>query len=181
MDVWSDIFSSVVSFLQPVSTMPYSTLFVLGIGILLSLVSSLITVKMVDVGKMKAGTAELQAWRAKLNQARKTMDPVLLQEVMNEQSHIMQVQLSMQGARMKPCCIYYIPFLITFAILNGLYGATPVAILPFNPQSLLPFLEPSIGVTVPGGGFGLWFWSWYVLSGMSLNSIIQKAFGIPTV
>ncbi len=92
MDVWGDIFAAVVSFLRPVSVMPYSAVFVLGVGILLTLISSFVTVKMVDVSKLRANMAELRAWQTKFNQARKTMDPTLLQEVVSEQSHIMQLQ-----------------------------------------------------------------------------------------
>jgi len=181
MDLWTDIFLAVVGFLRPVSTMPYSAAFVLVVGILLALISSVITMKMVDVNKLKSDTEELKAWQKKLNEARKTMNPVLLQEVAAEQSHIMQIQLSMQSARMKPCCVYYIPFILIFTILNGVYGNVPVAILPFNPQGALPFLEPWIGMSIPGSGFGLWFWSWYFLSALGLGTLIRKVFGLPNV
>lgn len=181
MDVWSDIFGAIINFLRPVSTMPWSAAFVLAVGVLLAVISSVITVKMVDVEKLKTGQEELRAWQRKLSEARKTMDPVLLQELTNDQSRIMQIQLSMQSARMKPCCVFYVPFLIIFAILNGLYGAAPVAVLPFNPQNALPFLEPWLGVYVSGAGFGLWFWSWYMLSALGLGTMVRRVFGIPNV
>ncbi|MHA1740739.1 MAG: EMC3/TMCO1 family protein, partial [Candidatus Thorarchaeota archaeon] len=132
------------------------------------------TVRLTDTEQLKADMEVIKAWQAKMNLARKTMDPVLLQEVMESQSQVMTIQARMMQARMKPMCVFYIPFIIIFGILNMLYAGTPVAILPFNIQKVLPFLNGWVGVEMPNGEFGLFFWSWYALASMSLGGLIRR-------
>ncbi|MHA1962298.1 MAG: EMC3/TMCO1 family protein, partial [Candidatus Thorarchaeota archaeon] len=111
-------------------------------------------------------------------EARATNDPRLLQEVMDSQSRIMSLQGSMMSARCKPMLIFYIPFLLVFSVLGVLYGTNPVAILPFNAQNGLGFIEGWLGVNVPGSGFGMFFWSWYFLASLGLGNLIRKAGGL---
>jgi uncharacterized membrane protein (DUF106 family) len=58
-----------------------------------------------------------------------------------------------------------------------IYGTTIVAIVPFNAQYLLPFLEGWIGFNVPGNGFGLTYFGWYMLAGLGLGNMIRRAAG----
>jgi uncharacterized membrane protein (DUF106 family) len=178
MDPWSDFIQYFAGILDPVSSLPLSAPFILGVSVSLALISIWATMRFTDVEKLKEDMEAVKQWREKFNTARKTMDPALLQEVSDEQSRIMRINASMMGARMKPMCIYYIPFVIIFAILNALYAAQPVAILPFNPQDFLSFLEPMMGVNIPGSGFGLYFWPWYLLSSLGLGTLIRRAFGV---
>ena len=121
---------------------------------------------------------EIKKWREKLSVARKTMDPLLLQEVADQQSRIMRLNADLMSARMKPMCLFYIPFIIIFALLNTLYGGVAVAIIPFNAQKLLWFIDPWLGYPINGLGFGLYFWPWYFLSSLGLGNLIRKAFGV---
>ena len=164
--------------LAPVSQPPYSAVFVLAVSVSLALIASWITMRFSDMEKMKANMEEIKEWRRKLDVARKTMDPMLLQEVQDQQARIMRINAEMMGSRMKPMCIYYIPFVIIFIILNSLYAGIPVAILPFNAQKLLPFIDPMLGTNIIGDGFGLWFWPWYLLSSLGLGNLIRKALGV---
>jgi len=178
MDPFGDFIQFFVGLLDPVSTLPLSAPFILGVSVSLALISSWATMRYTDVEKLKEDMEAIKQWREKFNAARKTMDPVLLQEVSDEQGRIMRINANMMGARMKPMCIYYIPFVIIFAILNAVYGAQPVAILPFNPQDFLPFLEPMIGFNIPSSGFGLYFWPWYLLSSLGLGNLIRRTLGV---
>lgn len=119
---------------------------------------------------------EIKAWQAKMNAARKTMDPMMLQEVMDEQGRIMRLNSQLMSDRMKPMCIYYIPFLIIFAIMGAIFGNAIVAIIPFNIQKLLPFLTGMIGRPTQFG-FGLTFYGFYLLVGIGLGNVVRKPFG----
>ncbi|MHA1246421.1 MAG: EMC3/TMCO1 family protein [Candidatus Thorarchaeota archaeon] len=174
MDIISDITQAILAVLEPVSHMPYSTVFVVVVSVAIGAISTIATIRLTDVEQLRADMEVVKAWQAKMKLARKTMNPVLLQEVMDSQSRIMTIQARMMQARMKPMCVFYIPFIIIFGILNMLYGGTPVAILPFNIQKVLPFLNGWIGVEMPSGGFGLFFWSWYVLASMSLGGLMRR-------
>jgi uncharacterized membrane protein (DUF106 family) len=160
-----------------VTPMPVSTLFILAVSILLALVSIWATNRFTDQEKIKEDMATVKDWQTKFNEARKSGDPQLLQEVMDSQSQIMRLQSGMMTARCKPMMIYYIPFLLVFSLLQMIYGNTIVAIIPFNAQILLPFLENWIGFSVQGSGFGLTYFGWYMLVGLGLGNIIRKAAG----
>jgi len=155
-----------------------SAVLVTLVSVLIAAVSTVATMKLVDTKKLKSDMEEVKEWQRKFKIARETKDPQALQEVIDSQSRIMQIQTSMMGAQCKPQLIFYIPFLIIWAVLNSVFGASPVAILPFNPQKALPFLEGYLGVSVPGSGFGLYFWSWYMLTAFGLGTLIRKAFNL---
>ena len=163
--------------LQIIQTMPGSTIFIMLVAIALALISIWATQRFTDMEKMKADMGEINAWRERFNKARKTMDPAELQQVMDDQGRIMRLQSSMMGARMKPMCVYYIPFLIIFGILNTIYGNSIVAIIPFNLDKLLPFISGWIGNSV-AGGFGLSYYGYYFLVGLGLGNIIRRPFGL---
>ncbi|MGQ4911374.1 MAG: EMC3/TMCO1 family protein [Candidatus Thorarchaeota archaeon] len=176
MDPWSDIVQALVNLLAPLSAPPLAGVFIVLVNILLALISIFATRRFTDMEKMKADMAEVKAWNEKLKEARRTMDPILLQEVQEQQGRIMRLNSSMMTARCKPMCFFYIPFIAVFSILNALYAGTLVAVLPFNVQLAFPFLEGMIGAPV-SGGFGLTFYAWYFLVGLGLGNLIRKPFG----
>ncbi len=178
MDLWSDFIGVFTGILEPVAQPPNAALFILFVSVALALIASWATMRFSNVEEMRANMQEVSEWRKKLDVARKTMDPMLLQEVQDQQARIMRINTQMMGARCKPMCIYYIPFIIIFGILNALYAGIPVAFLPFNAQKLLPFIDPMLGTNVVGGGFGLWFWPWYLLSSLGLGNLIRKFLGV---
>jgi uncharacterized membrane protein (DUF106 family) len=178
MDLWSDFIGFFTGILAPVADPPFSALFILFVSVSLALIASWATMRFSDVEQTRENMQEISEWRKKLDEARKTMDPMLLQEVQDQQSRIMSLNAQMMSSRCKPMCLYYIPFIIIFGILNALYAGIPVAILPFNAQKLLPFIDPMLGTNIVGGGFGLWFWPWYLLSSLGLGNLIRKFLGL---
>jgi len=129
MDLFGDILAFVVGLFEPVAHLPYSAPFVALVSVLLALISTWATRRFTNVEQMNTDMAEVKEWQAELSEARRTMDPVLLQKVSEKQGRIMTIQGRMMSARMKPMCIFYIPFIIIFGILNAVYGASPVAVL----------------------------------------------------
>ncbi|MHA1908460.1 MAG: EMC3/TMCO1 family protein [Candidatus Thorarchaeota archaeon] len=176
-DLIADFFGFFADLMAPVANIPNSSVFILGVSVFLALISIWATNRFTDQEKMKEDMEQVKEWQAKFNEARKSGDPQMLQEVMDSQGQIMRLQSSMMTSRCKPMMIYYIPFLLVFSILAAAYGTSIVVILPFNAQYLLPFLEGWIGFNVPGSGFGLTYFGWYMLSGLGLGNIIRKAAG----
>ncbi|MGY5865417.1 MAG: EMC3/TMCO1 family protein [Candidatus Thorarchaeota archaeon] len=173
MDLWTDF----LAIFGPVSVMPWSAFFVAGVAIGLSLISIWATRRFSDTEKLKQDMEDVKAWRARFDEARKTMDPILLEEVQAEQGRIMRLQSSMMTARCKPMCFFYIPLILIFSIMNNIYGNNIVAVIPFNIQDVLPFLTDMIG-TPTAGGFGLSFYGFYFLVGLGLGNLIRKPFGL---
>ena len=169
MDILSDFY---LMLLQP----PVATIFILLVGIALNLFSIWATDRFTDVQKTRENMEEIREWQTQFNEARKSMDPYLLEQVMAKQQRIMRLNADMMSARCKPYLIFIIPFFLIFSVLGGMYAYVPVAVIPFHVESVLFFLANWIGVTVRGG-FGMFYWSWYMLTSMSLGAIMRKFAG----
>ncbi|MBD3157819.1 MAG: DUF106 domain-containing protein [Candidatus Lokiarchaeota archaeon] len=178
MDLWTNLIQYFANLLDPVSSMPISTVFIPIVSMALALISIAATRHFTDVEQMQKDMQEVKDWQEKMKKARETQDDRLMQEVTEKQSRIMRLQSSMMQSRCKPMCITWLPFIFVFIVLRTAYAGVPVAILPFNIQEILPFLDGWLGVNVEGTGFGLYFYVWYVLSSFSLNSLLQKVFGV---
>jgi uncharacterized membrane protein (DUF106 family) len=89
----------------------------------------------------------------------------------------MRLQGSMMTNRCKPMCVFYIPLIMVFAIMNTIYGGSIVAVIPFNIQDVLPFLTGMIGAPT-SAGFGLSFYGYYFLVGFGLGNLIRRPFGL---
>ena len=72
--------------------------------------------------------------------------------------------------------------MLIFTVLRGFYswpaagGDMIVAILPFNIQKVLPFLDGMIGTSTLAG-FGMTYWGFYFLVGLGMSSILQRIMG----
>jgi uncharacterized membrane protein (DUF106 family) len=170
-----DLLADLINALEPLTRMPLSAPFIVLVSVSLALLSIFATKKFTDVDEMKEKMKEIREWQAKMNKARSTMDPVLLNEVMAQQQRILKLNQEVMGSRMKPCCVTYLPIIIVFFLLSSIYGSSIVAIIPFN-VGRIPFFEPAFGVTVPGG-FGLQYFYWYFLASLGLGSLLRRAFG----
>ena len=175
-DILADFLQSIAALLTPVGSMPLSAPFVAIVSVLVALFTTWATKKFTDVDQANADMEEVKAWQTKFNEARKTMNQELLEEAMADQGRIMKMQGNMLSSRMKPMCIYMIPILAVFGILRTLFGGTPVAILPFH----VTFLEGFMGTNVEGG-FGLYFVWWYMLTSISLGTMLRKFLGLGTM
>jgi uncharacterized membrane protein (DUF106 family) len=176
MDPWSDFIQYIVTLFHPMATPPWSAILIMLVNIGLALISIWATNKFTDVEKLKENMAEVKVWQDKFKAARKTMDPVALQEVMDDQGRIMRINSSMMSARLKPMCYFYIPFILVFTILGAIFQGGVVAVLPFNIEKALPFLTGMIGAPT-AEGFGFNFYGFYLLSGLGLGNLIRKPFG----
>lgn len=173
MDLWTDF----LAIFGPVSVMPWSALFVAGVAIGLSLISIWATRRFSDTEKLKQDMEDIKDWRERFNEAKKSMDPILLEQVQAEQGRIMRLQSSMMTNRCKPMCMFYIPLILVYSFMNLIYGNSIVAVIPFNIQDVLPFLTGMIG-TPTAGGFGLSFYGFYFLVGFGLGNLIRRPFGL---
>jgi len=169
-DIWANFLQSIAALLTPVGSMPLSAPFVAIVSVLVALFTTWATKKFTDVEQANADMEEIKAWQTKFNEARNSMNQELLEEVIADQGRIMKLQGSMMSSRLKPMCITFGPIIAVFGILSTLFGATPVAILPFH----VTFLEGVLGTNVEGG-FGLYFIWWYMFTSMSLSMMLRKS------
>lgn len=141
----------------------YALFIVLGIGIFVSLLVTLITRRVVNWQRMREIKAEVSAFQKELREAQRKRDMKSVHNLQQDQKRIMALQGQMMKENFKPTLFYIVPYFIFWFILMGIYGGWVVAWLPFRLD--LPF-------------FGTWvscgFLSWYLLTYFGSSQIWRK-------
>lgn len=141
----------------------YALFVVLGIGIFVSLLITLITRRVVNWERMRQIKAEVSAFQKELREAQRKRDMKSVHKLQQDQKRIMSLQGEMMKENFKPTLFYIVPYFIFWFILAGIYSGWVVAWLPFRLD--LPF-------------FGTWvscgFLSWYLLTYFGFSQIWRK-------
>jgi len=144
---------------------PYSTLFILGLSLLVSLVTSLTNRLLTNREQMKAWTQEIAAWRADSLKATRTGDKKLMAKVQKQQKYVMQLQSKMMWQSMKTSFIWFIPLMLLWLVfLNPLYNKPElwVAYIPWFGSDPLPL--PYI--------------YWYLLCSILSGALLSRLLGL---
>jgi uncharacterized membrane protein (DUF106 family) len=104
-----------------------------------------------------------------------------------------KTQQSIGMQRLKPTCITFLPMIIIFGIIRGLFLNNPVALTPMNANDL-----PLVGsIFAASGGEEIWtawfygstraigltdgwinFTTWYFLCSLGINTLVQRLLGL---
>ena len=163
MSFIDDIVVWVTIALRPYSTMPYSTLFTVGVAVLLGLTSSTAAKLLVDYDMVKNTMRDFQAWRKEMDKARKANDTQTLAKLMKKQQVMTKLQARASMEQFKVTAVTFVPFLLLWYLLNAVFSHQIVATSPWP----LPFV-----------GTQLNFVSWYFLSSFAVNFPMMRLFGI---
>jgi uncharacterized membrane protein (DUF106 family) len=170
MSFIDDIITYVKTALAPYIGMPphtpESTLFTVGVAILLGLMSSTAAKLLVDYDMVRNVTKEFQAWRKDMDAAKKANDNQTVNKLMKKQQAMMKLQSRASMEQFKVTAVTFVPFLLLWYLLNAVVGGVTVAIAPFP----LPL--------VGGNGMNMVFWQWYFLSSFAVNFPMMRLFGI---
>lgn len=129
-------------------------LFSLGLSFLTTLVNRLLT----NPEQQNAWRREIAEWTSQFNKARREGDKKLLAQLQKQQKRIMQLQSKMFTHSMKVSLIFFIPFLLIWQLLMGIYRGNPV-------------------VYIPGVGW-LTVFFWYFLCSMFFSTIFSRIFNV---
>ncbi len=143
--------------------MPLSTLFTIGVAIVVSLVSATTGKLLVDYEMVRQTMREVQAYQKELNKARKEKNEQELSKLMKKQQAMTKIQAKASMEQMKVTAVTFVPFLLLWYLLSAVLGSALVAQAPFP----LPFL-----------GTHLVFWQWYFLCNFALSLPMYRIFGI---
>ncbi len=143
--------------------MPLSTLFTIGVAVVISLVSATTGKLLVNYEMVKQNMREFQAYQRELSKAKKEKDDQTLSRLMKKQHAMMKLQSRASMEQMKVTAVTFVPFLLLWYLLSAVLGSAIVATSPFP----LPFL-----------GIHLVFWQWYFLSNFAISLPMYKLFGI---
>ncbi len=177
-----DLLAGIMDALQIFATPPFAPILIVLVSVTVSSISNLGMRKFADMRRLKRYQAEIKQYQEMQKEAEKTQNAKLLKKVKRRKAYIDRIQREMMTERCKPSMIFMIPFLLVFTFLRSFYHDpiadvdVIVAVLPFNAQKLLPFIDGMIGHPV-GAGFGMTFWGFYFLVGLGLSSILQRIMG----
>jgi uncharacterized membrane protein (DUF106 family) len=163
---------SSLSLLQEI---PFSTLFLLALAVLISFLTSLSNRLLTDPEKSKTWRKEVSEWNREFQEARRGGDKKRLEKVMKRQKEILQLQSKMMWQSMKVTLIFFVPLIIIWSILGGFYiGAD-------NKPISIAYL-PGVGSVVPIPLFSLnsLIW-WYLACSMLFGTVFSHVFGIVEV
>lgn len=153
----------------PPEGIPYSTLFMLFLALLISLLTSLANRLLTDPEKTKAWRREIAEWNSELRQAQKANDKKTVEKLMKKQKQILQLQSKMTWQSMKVTLIFIVPLLLIWQFLGASYSVLPIAYFPgIGPTLPIPFFNNSL----------IWF---YLLSSMMFSTVFSHVFGIVEV
>ena len=148
-------------------TIPYSTFFIVGLAVLISVLTTLVNRRFTDPEKSRAWRKEISDWSKDLREAQRSKDKKTLDKVMKKQQYIMQLQSKMMWQSMKVSLLFLVPLLLMWSILGGFYAHTPIAYFPGIGDSLkLPILNLT---------FTSLFW-WYLLCSLLFGTVFQHVF-----
>ncbi|MEM2917834.1 MAG: EMC3/TMCO1 family protein [Candidatus Bathyarchaeia archaeon] len=143
-------------FLMPIA--PGASVFILLLSLGLSFLTSLANRLLTNPEQQSAWRKEINEWTSQFNKARRSGDKKLLEKLQKQQKRILQLQSKMFKQSMKVSLIFFIPFLLIWQLLIGLYGANPVVFLP--------------GV----GWLTVFFW--YFLCSLFFSTVFSRMFNV---
>lgn len=155
---------------QEVEKEMLSPIWIFLIVLSLIILRSLARYFLVDQRKLKIYRKRIQKWKEQREKAKKEQDPKLLRKVQSKESKIQRFQAQIGKERMKPMCLFMIPFLVVFYLIR-IFFSTPIPVGLSLPKNLLTqwfFHTPKEGLIGP-----VWF---YVLCNLSLNSLVTATF-----
>lgn len=180
--LWSDFYKPEILGNPFFSNAPYfiTSIVILGISLSLSMTSSLLSRKIMDMKRITRYSKEIKKFKTLEKHVRETGDRKASIKLRRKQKYIEKITRTVMWQRLKPMAIYFIPFMILFFFLNSTFGNTTAAMFPFN-IGLVPlinmFIRSPAGVYIPMG-FSLSYVSWYIISSFGFTTVIQKLLGL---
>jgi len=171
------------NFLEFVTTIPGSMIFIFLVATFTALVSALLTKWLVDTAEIERKQRQIKAHKEEKEKIIELAD-VDVNKYRKERKRwerkdamIKKTEQRMGLQRMKPTCVTVVPFMIILGVFNVIYANSwQVAISPMNPD-LIPLLGQMIS---PANGPYLNFIGWYMLCSLTMNSLIQRLLKIQT-
>ena len=188
--------SSWQNFIATVSVPPGSLWFIFVMSLLVAIVSNVVNRVAIDAKQMERKQemiTEHNKWKKELSKMAEENPKKYAKEYPKFQRRdaaIQKVQQKMGLQRMKPTCITFIPLIVMFYLLRNLYAQngipTPVAASPMNVYDIYYFGNMMHAAFDAAEGFRdipfsdgfINFTTYYFLCSMSLNTLIQKIFGL---
>lgn len=145
----------------------YSLFIILGVGVAVSLLVTLLNKRMVNWDMVRRNKAEIAKFQKEYREASSKKDMKQLHKLQQRQSEIMKLQGQMFTQTLKPTIIYIVPLLLLWMVLTNIYSGWVVAWLPFGID--LPILGRLVAF-----GVGWWYFITYLGSSQIFRKILIR-------
>jgi uncharacterized membrane protein (DUF106 family) len=142
---------------------PYATLFILLLTLAINIVMSYANKRSMDLDAYRNMMVESARARKELMEAMKTGNQRRISKAQTRQNELMKAQQKASSGRMKLTMYVMIPFILIWQVLNGFFGKTIIAYMPFN----APFFPEELTIG-----------NWYLLCSLSVNIILSRIIGL---
>jgi len=190
------------AFLDWISFPPGSMIFILLMASLTALITTGITKRLIDIDEINRKQVISKAHdeeKAKIIELAET-DPERYNKLRKRwerlDSMLKQSQQKMALRRMLPSCITFLPMIILFTLVRGVFENNPVALSPMNANDVAfignmmagttgteyPWTALVYGVARTIGLEAGWinFTAWYFLCSFGVNTLVQRVFKLQT-
>ncbi|MFX1574060.1 MAG: EMC3/TMCO1 family protein [Promethearchaeota archaeon] len=169
-------------FLELISTLPGSMIFVFLLALTTALISTLLTKWLVDTAELARKQKQIKSHQEEKEKiiALAETDPERYRKLRKKWERkddmYKKSQQGMALQRLKPTCITFLPMIIIFTVLNTVvFGRSPVAISAMNANDI-----PLIGNFIRAGNIAINFTAWYFICSLGLNTLIQRLLKLQT-
>jgi uncharacterized membrane protein (DUF106 family) len=153
-----------VAFKIPVVTIPESTLLVTMTSIGLSLVTQLVTRRVVNLDTERRMKAEVSAFNKEKREATLKKDKAKLEKLKKREVPMRQEQAKVSAGRLKVTAITFVPLLAVYYLMASFLGGFNV-VVAYSPVPIPLLVGPE--------GIMALFW-WYMLSSFTFSTLLTK-------
>lgn len=148
---------------------PGTTLFIFMLAATITFAMTLANRLLTDPKQMKAWRKEVAEWYAQLREAQKNGNKKQIEKLMKKQQYIMQLNAKASWQSLKVTLLFFIPLMIVWSFLGGIYGGAKIAFFP------------GIWWDLPIPLFGASLLWWYMLCSFFFSTLFSHLFGLITV
>ena len=176
------LFNPIIEFLNPFmgpyKNPPNSALFVFAVSVVIVAISTITNKYLIDIPKMRRYRTEMSEYSKLKIKAMRENNEKLKAKVKRLKPAMDKKQAELMTMQFKPMIVYFIPFLVIFEILRRFYSTTPVAYIPVDLATYIPFVGGWLGRMYPNGLFGLSFFAFYFLAAIVVGGMMNKLIGL---
>lgn len=136
---------------------PSATIFILLLAAFLTFLTTFVNRLFTKPEQLKAWRKEIKAWTDEFRDAQKSKDKKRLAKVEKQKDRILKLQQKMSWQSMKVSLLFFVPFILMWQVLAGIYRG-PVAFLPgFGPLTII---------------------FWYLICSFFFSTVFSRIFGV---
>ena len=144
---------------------PWSTLFILGISVAISLVTTVANRMVMDLDEYRRWMVESRHLQQELMGAMRSGNQRHIAKVRKRQQDMTKTQQKMMMNQWKTMLFTFVPFILIWQVLTKFFSGVTIAYMPFN----MPWIAPQ-------GTLSLW--TWYLFCSISTSTILRRILGL---